>query len=82
MPGRDAAANMEQFMGYTELLPENIATSRSVMRLVGHSIASGKQIHDANIVAVALAHGARAIVTSDTRHFVRFSDAITIESLH
>lgn len=81
MPGSDAAANMEQFLEDIELLPENIATSRSVMGLVDQNIAIGTQVHDANVVAVALAHGARAIVTGNTRHFVRFADSITIESL-
>ena len=38
-------------------------------------------MHDANVVAVALAHGAAAIVTDNRRHFSRFADLIAIEGL-
>ncbi|WP_158607664.1 type II toxin-antitoxin system VapC family toxin [Flexivirga caeni] len=81
MPGEGAASNMEQFAADMDILPENIATSRTVIGLVGQNVATGEQIHDANVVAVALAHGARTIVTDNTRHFARFSDSITIEPL-
>ena len=82
MPGRDAAANMEQFLEDIELLPENTETSRGLMGLVVQNVAIGKQVHDANVVAVALAHGARTIATGNARHFVRFADSLTIEPLH
>lgn len=38
-------------------------------------------MHDANVVACALAHGATSIVTDNTRHFTRFADLIAIEVL-
>ena len=81
LSGEDASANVRQLLDDMELLAEGLAVTASVLRLVAEGAASGKQVHDANIVAVALAHGARAIVTDNARHFARFSDQITIEGL-
>ncbi len=81
LSGSHASANVEQFLSDIELLPEDMATSRTVMQMVGSDLATGKQVHDANIVAVALAHNADTIVTDNTAHFLRFSDLIAIESL-
>jgi hypothetical protein len=38
-------------------------------------------LHDANVVAVALAHRAVAIVTDDTRPFARFTKLVAIEDV-
>jgi hypothetical protein len=38
-------------------------------------------VRDANLVSVALAHDASAIVTDNTRHFSRFADLIGVEGL-
>lgn len=77
----DAATNVEQFLDDMQLLSEDGGTTRRLVELVTHGFAAGKQVHDANVVAVALAHRAGAIVTGDTRHFLRFADLIAIESL-
>lgn len=79
--GEDAVANVEQFLDDMELLPEDIASTRRLMVLVSERSARGMQVHDANVVAVALAHRASAIVTDNTRHFSRFADLIDVESL-
>jgi hypothetical protein len=52
-----------------------------LLHLVGQDLAAGRQVHDANVVAVALAHGAAAIVTSNSRHFSRFTELIVVEGL-
>lgn len=81
LPGDDAVANVEQFLEDMELLPEGVSTTRRLMDLIAERSAPGKQIHDANVVAVALVHRASAIVTDNTRHFARFTDLIGVEGL-
>jgi predicted nucleic acid-binding protein len=81
LAGEDAVANVEQFLDDMELLSEDAATTRLLLELVGQASAAGKQVHDANVVAVALAHGAAAIITDNARHFARFAELVTIENL-
>lgn len=81
LSGADAVANMEQFLDDMELLPEDVSATRRLMDLIGEHSASGKQVHDANVVAVALARQASVIVTDNTRHFSRFADLIDVERL-
>jgi predicted nucleic acid-binding protein len=80
LDGADAVANVTQFLDDMELLPEHLTTTRALMDIVERGAVAGKQMHDANLVAVALAHGA-TIVTDDRRHFARFAGAIGIETL-
>ena len=68
-------------MSSLRVLSEDVDAVDRLMTLVREGRAVGRQVHDANIVATALAHGASVIVTSDTRHFARFSDLIEIEAL-
>lgn len=77
----EAVSNLRQLLDDMVLLPENLSTTAGLMDLIGTHPAIGKQIHDANIVAVAITHRARVIVTDNARHFSRFEDMITIESL-
>jgi predicted nucleic acid-binding protein len=81
LASEDAVANVEQFLDDMELLSEDAATTRRLLELIGRASAAGKQVHDANVVAVALAHRAAAIITDNARHFARFAELVTIESL-
>lgn len=81
LAAEDAVANVEQLLDDMELLPEDGATTHRLVDLVAQGSAVGKQVHDANVVAAALAHQAGAIVTSNTRHFSRFAELIAIENL-
>lgn len=81
LPGDDAVANVEQFLDDMELLSEDISTTRRLMGLIGARSTAGRQVHDANVVAVALTHQATSIVTDNMRHFSRFADLISVESL-
>ena len=38
-------------------------------------------MHAANVVAVALAHRAGAIVTENTRHYARFAHLVVVEEI-
>lgn len=81
MEGAKAVANVQVLLEDMALLPENAECSERVMGLVRQGRALGKQVHDANVVAVAVSHRAGVIVTDNVRHFDRFSDLIQIESL-
>ena len=81
LPVQVAAANVDRLLEALHLLPEDSTTVTRLRQLVDDVPTSGRQIHDANILATALAHGASAIVTSDSRHFARFADVIEIEAL-
>jgi predicted nucleic acid-binding protein len=77
----DALANMQQFLDDVELLSEDAGTVRRLVALLSDESTAGKQVHDANVVAVALVHHAGAIITDNTRHFSRFAALIAIENL-
>ena len=77
----DAVANVEQFLEGLEVLAEGPATTRSLMNLVVTCPSVGNQVHDANVVAVALAHRAVAIVTDTARHFARFAHMVVVEPI-
>jgi predicted nucleic acid-binding protein len=77
----DAVANVRQFVEDMDVLSEDAVTTARLIDLVGGRAAAGKQVHDANVVAVALAHRASAIVTDNARHFARFDTLIAIEGL-
>lgn len=81
MSGSQAVANMEAFLTVLDLLAEGPNASAHLVELIGRGLAAGKQVHDANVVAVALAHDVAVIVTDNARHFARFSDMVRVESL-
>ncbi|SFJ48988.1 Predicted nucleic acid-binding protein, contains PIN domain [Nocardioides psychrotolerans] len=81
LSGEDAVGNIEQFLEGMEMLAEGPGTTRSLMDLIVAGPTVGKQVHDANVVAVALAHRAVAIVTDNTRHFARFAQLVVIEEI-
>ncbi|MCR1782269.1 PIN domain-containing protein [Nocardioides carbamazepini] len=76
-----ALGNVDDFLLDMSLLSEGDASLRWLRDLLDHHEVLGKQVHDANVVAVALAHGAGAIVTENTRHYARFAGLIGIEGL-
>lgn len=81
LASEDAAANVKQLLEDVEMLSEGPSTTRILIELIADGAAAGKQVHDANVVAVAMAHSATAIVTDNTRHFARFSKLIAVEQL-
>ena len=49
--------------------------------LCGEVPVSGKQVHDANIVAAMLAHGERRLVTFNAKDFQRYGDRIELTGM-
>lgn len=81
LAGAAACANVDMLLQDMTLLPEDVTSVRHLKELMAHGSVTGKQVHDATIVAVALGGHASTIVTDNTRHFVRFSDLIAVETL-
>lgn len=63
------------------LVDETAGSRQLLSSLVAEGRAAGTQVHDANLVAVAVEHGATTIITANRRHFERFADLIEIEDL-
>lgn len=76
-----AVAAFEHLADGVEIRYASSGSTRRLVELIRLGGAAGKQVHDANLVAVALEHGAAAIVTDNQRHFARFADLIRIEPL-
>jgi predicted nucleic acid-binding protein len=64
-----ARRNVEAFLGRARVLEESEAVTRRLLELLAEGRVAGKRIHDAGIVATALAHGLRTLVTDDARIF-------------
>ncbi len=52
--------------------------THQLLRLLEETNTSGKQVHDANIVATMLAHGIDSLLTHNSQDFKRFSHLITL----
>lgn len=80
-PGIVVVVNLEEMTRDLDLLAESAESTDRLKSLVRGAVVGGKQVHDANLVAVALVHDVDAIVTDNTADFARFADLIRIESL-
>lgn len=60
------------------LLPDNLDVFRHWQRLVAQYGIVGKSVHDANVMATALAHGATHVLTLNERDFRRYAEVETI----
>ncbi|MGD2114097.1 MAG: PIN domain-containing protein [Acidobacteriota bacterium] len=74
----DALANSAAFKGRCRFLSEDRDVAERLHGLLGELACSGKQIHDANLVATCLVHGVPAIVTANTGDFERFGSLIEV----
>jgi len=70
--------NVEVFLRFSLLLEETSSVADKWRSLVSKYQVSGKQVHDACIVATALSHGVFHIVTSNPDDFARYQDLITL----
>jgi predicted nucleic acid-binding protein len=81
-PARSAAlSNIEKFVEAFTVLDENRATVAKLQTIVDKSDVGGKQIHDANIVAVMQAHGVKRLVTHNLDDFRAYAQWIEITNL-
>lgn len=77
----DAFANVGAFRSRIRLLFESERAWDRLQVLISRYGCRGKQIHDANVVAAALASGIPKIVTANVVDFVRFSPEVEIVDL-
>jgi len=78
----DAAVEaVRRYKTRTTFLPDNPAVSALLEELVIQPGCRGKQIHDANIAATAIHHGASALLTANPSDFKRFGQWIEVQSL-
>lgn len=77
----EALANLAAFRGRMRLLLENEQAWDRLRALIAGYGCLGKQIHDANLVATALASGITRLVTANIEDFRRFTTEIEIVDL-
>jgi len=81
-PVRAAAlSNIHKFLETFILLEENQQTVARLSAIVADGKAGGKQIHDANIIAVMLVHGVKRLVTHNIDDFEAYAQWIDILDL-
>ena len=81
LPQMDAVANLTAFRDRVCFLAEDARVADRLGDLLLRTACTGKQIHDANVVATMLVHGIKNLVTSNVEDFERFSDRVTVHSL-
>lgn len=77
----EALSNIAVFRGRMRLLPEVEQTWDRLRALITSHGCLGKQIHDANLVATALASGIRRLVTANMDDLKRFASEIEMVDL-
>lgn len=81
MSGARAVAALAEATSTVDLIEETAGSRSLLAALVADDKATGKQVHDANLVASAVVHDVGTVVTANRRHFERFTDLIAIEDL-
>jgi len=78
----EAIGNARQFLDRSNFLREDEAVRDSLFHLLETTPCSGKQVHDANIVATMITHGVGVLVTLNPRDFERFVPRIQVVGLN
>lgn len=77
----DALANVREFRRVIRVLPENRPLLPTLLRLLAAIPRTGSRIHDAHIVAGALVHKIKTIVSLDTKDFTPFAPRVRVTTL-
>jgi predicted nucleic acid-binding protein len=77
----DSIGNVHALRERLHVLDENDKVATRLLSLLDTVACSGKQVHDANIVATMLVHGIDTLVTINVRDFSRFGEVITVLAL-
>jgi toxin-antitoxin system PIN domain toxin len=81
LPMATAIADVRRFQSSFEVADEGPAVLERLLQLLAAYPGAGKQVHDANLVAVMLVQGIRRLLTFNAADFQRFAGAIEIEAL-
>ncbi len=77
----EALANVNAIRARMRFLNENRAVFARLRALLNDVDCSGKNVHDANVVATALSHGVQRILTSNIQDFARFISVVELLEL-
>lgn len=77
----DALDNVRALRSHLRLLGEEIKVAEKLLQMLDAVECTGKQVHDANVVATMLVHGVDTLVTSNVSDFARFGRYIHVSSL-
>lgn len=77
----DALTNVEAVLARTTLVDETAAVADQLRELLRFVNCTGRQVHDANVVATMLTHGIGAVVTEDIGDFARFDAMVDVIAL-
>ncbi len=78
IPMAAAIARVEYFQSRFIIAQDSERVFANLLKLLGTTATSGKQIHDTNIVATMQAYGVNQLLTYNPTDFTRFSTHITI----
>jgi predicted nucleic acid-binding protein len=81
MPQPAAVANIRALRGRLRLMVENGKVLDRLAEVLDAVDCSGKQVHDANVVATMLVHGVGTVVTGNVADFVRFGHHVRVVGL-
>ena len=78
LPMRDALSDVSRFASAFELLEDSQGVTDMLAMLCRDVDVTGKQVHDANIVATMLAHGERRLATFNVKDFRRYGQRVQL----
>jgi len=81
LPMTTAIADVRRFQAVFDVAEERPGVLDRLLDLLAAHQTSGRQVHDANIVATMLEHGIRRLLTFNVADFRRFARIINIEPL-
>lgn len=81
LPVSDALDNARAFRSRMLWLAEDAKVANRLAELLEETNSSGKQVHDANVVATMLVHGVDTVVTMNTVDFARFGPHVHVSGL-
>ena len=81
MPQPAAVANVRALRGRLRLMAEHEKVADRLAELLDAVDCTGKQVHDANVVATMLVHGVDTVITSNVEDFVRFGHHARVVAL-
>jgi predicted nucleic acid-binding protein len=77
----DALGNVGAIRERTTLVAEDAKVTERLLRLLADVDCSGRQIHDANVIATMLVHGIGTVVTMNVSDFARFDRYVSLVRL-
>jgi len=69
----DAIENARAILDRCSFLEETREVHKCLLAVLSDAGATGKQVHDANLVATMTAHGVTTLITDNPGHFARYS---------